>query len=41
LRKIAAIITFDTKLRKNEFDMREDGVKCAVEMLEAAGVVNI
>ena len=35
------IITFDAKLRDNEMKLREDGVKCAVEMLEAAGCENI
>tara|TARA_B100001146_G_scaffold60877_1_gene53715 strand:- start:2460 stop:3185 length:726 start_codon:yes stop_codon:yes gene_type:complete len=35
------IITFDAKLRDNEMKLREDGVQCAVEMLEAAGVENI
>lgn len=35
------IITFDAKLRENEIKLREDGVKCAVEMLEAAGCVDI
>lgn len=34
-------ITFDAKLRENEFKLREDGVKCAVEMLEAAGCTDI
>ncbi|MCK5281492.1 MAG: GMC family oxidoreductase, partial [Cyclobacteriaceae bacterium] len=34
-------ITFDAKLRENEMKLREDGVKCAVEMLEAAGCENI
>ncbi|GGY66129.1 GMC family oxidoreductase [Cellvibrio zantedeschiae] len=35
------LITFDAKLRDNEHKLREDGVKCAVEMLEAAGCKNI
>ncbi|MEL6654141.1 MAG: GMC family oxidoreductase, partial [Bacteroidota bacterium] len=35
------IITFDAKLRDNEMNMREDGVQCAVEMLEAAGCEDI
>lgn len=35
------LITFDAKLRDNEMKLREDGVKCAVEMLEAAGCTNI
>jgi len=35
------IITFDAKLRDNEMKLREDGVKCAVEMLEAAGCKDI
>lgn len=35
------IITFDAKLRENEFKLREDGVRCAVEMLEAAGCKDI
>jgi choline dehydrogenase-like flavoprotein len=35
------IITFDAKLRENEEKLREHGVQCAVEMLEAAGCVNI
>jgi choline dehydrogenase-like flavoprotein len=35
------VITFDAKLRENEMKLREDGVKCAVEMLEAAGCKNI
>ncbi|MDP5131728.1 MAG: GMC family oxidoreductase [Paraglaciecola sp.] len=35
------IITFDAKLRENELALREHGVKCAVEMLEAAGCSNI
>ncbi len=34
-------IVFDAKLRENERKMREDGVNCAVEMLEAAGCTNI
>ena len=35
------MITFDAELRDNEMKMREDGVKCAVEMLEAAGCTDI
>ena len=35
------IITFDAKLRDNELKLRDDGVKCAVEMLEAAGCKDI
>ena len=35
------VITFDAKLRENEIKLREDGVNCAVEMLEAAGCKNI
>jgi glucoside 3-dehydrogenase (cytochrome c) catalytic subunit len=35
------IITFDAKLRENEAKLREDGVQCAVEMLEAAGCKDI
>jgi choline dehydrogenase-like flavoprotein len=35
------IITFDAQLRENEEKLREHGVQCAVEMLEAAGCVNI
>ncbi len=35
------IITFDASLRENERKMRLDGVKCAEEMLEAAGCKNI
>ncbi len=35
------IITFDTKLRENEIELRKDGVNCAEEMLEAAGCTNI
>lgn len=35
------IITFDAKLRDNEMKLREHGVKCAVEMLEAAGCTDI
>lgn len=34
-------ITFDAELRENEMKMREDAVKCAIEMLEAAGCENI
>ena len=34
-------ITFDAKLRENEQKLREDGVKCAVEMLKSAGCENI
>ena len=35
------VITFDAKLRENEIALRKDGVSCAVEMLEAAGCVDI
>lgn len=35
------IITFDAKLRDNEMKLREDGVQCAIEMLEAAGCKDI
>ncbi|MEM6698378.1 MAG: GMC family oxidoreductase [Bacteroidota bacterium] len=35
------IITFDATLRENEMKLREDGVQCAVEMLEAAGCKDI
>jgi len=35
------LITFDATLRENEMKIREHGVKCAVEMLEAAGCTNI
>jgi choline dehydrogenase-like flavoprotein len=35
------IIVFDAKLRGNEMAMRQDGVTCAEEMLEAAGCKNI
>ena len=35
------IITFDAQLRDNEKKLREDGVRCAIEMLEAAGCENI
>ncbi len=35
------LITFDAKLRENEHKLREHGVQSAVEMLEAAGCVNI
>lgn len=34
-------ITFDAELRENEIEMRKDAVKCAIEMLEAAGCKNI
>ncbi len=34
-------IVFDAKLRENERKLREDGVRCAIEMMEAAGVENI
>ena len=34
-------ITFDAKLRENEHAMRNDGVQCGEEMLEAAGCKNI
>ena len=35
------MVTFDAKLRDNEIKLREHGVKCAIEMLEAAGCVDI
>jgi choline dehydrogenase-like flavoprotein len=35
------MITFDAKLRENELALRADAVKCAVEMLEAAGCTDI
>ncbi len=35
------MITFDAKLRENEHKLREHGLQCAVEMLEAAGCENI
>jgi len=35
------IITFNAKLRENEMNLRKDGIKCAIEMLEAAGAQNI
>ena len=35
------IITFDATLKENEMKLREDGVNCAVEMLEAAGCTDI
>jgi len=35
------LIRFDAKLRENEHTLREHGVQSAVEMLEAAGCVNI
>ena len=35
------IITFDAELRENEMALRKDGVTCAEEILEAAGVKNI
>jgi choline dehydrogenase-like flavoprotein len=35
------LITFDAKLRENEEKLRDDGVKSAVQMLEAAGCTNI
>ncbi len=34
-------LVFDAKLRENEMKLREDGVRCAVEMLEAAGCTDI
>ncbi len=34
-------IVFDARLRENEYKLREDGVQCAVEMLEAAGCEEI
>ena len=35
------MITFDAELKENELKMREDAIKCAVEMLEASGCENI
>ncbi|WP_111980311.1 GMC oxidoreductase [Algibacillus agarilyticus] len=35
------LITFDAKLRENEYKIRKDGVKSAIEMLEAAGCTDI
>ncbi len=35
------MIVFDAKLRENEVKLRKDGVKCAIEMLEAAGCDDI
>jgi len=35
------IITFDAKLRENEEALRKDGIKCAAEMLDAAGFKDI
>ena len=35
------IITFDASLRENEMKLRVDGVRCAEEMLEAAGCTDI
>lgn len=35
------VITFDAELRENELKMREDAVKCGIEMLEAAGCTKI
>ncbi|WP_235295630.1 GMC oxidoreductase [Portibacter marinus] len=35
------IITFDAQLRENEMKLRVDGVRCAEEMLEAAGCTDI
>lgn len=35
------IITFDAKLRENEEKLRAHAVKCAVEILEAAGCTNV
>lgn len=35
------IITFDASLRENEMKLRIDGVRCAEEMLEAAGCTEI
>ncbi len=35
------LITFDASLRDNEMKLREDGLRSAVEMLEAAGCTNI
>jgi len=34
-------ITFDAKLRDNEFKLREHSIECAVEMLETIGCTNI
>ena len=34
-------IVFDAELKENEMKLRDDGVKCAVEMLEAAGCTDI
>lgn len=34
-------IVFDCKMKTNEKNMREDGVACAVQMLEAANCINI
>lgn len=34
-------ITFDASLKENEMKLREHGVQCAAEMLEAAGCKNI
>ncbi|PCJ98343.1 MAG: GMC family oxidoreductase [Flavobacteriaceae bacterium] len=34
-------ITFDAELKENEMKLRKDGVKCAIEMLEAAGCTDI
>lgn len=35
------LITFDAELKANELKLREDAVKCGIEMLEAAGVKDI
>lgn len=35
------VLVFDAKLRENERKMREDGVNCGMEMLEAAGCRDI
>ncbi len=35
------VLVFDAKLRENEMKLREDGVACGIEMLEAAGCENI
>ena len=35
------IITFDAKLRDNEMALRQDGIQCGIEMLEAAGCTHV
>ena len=35
------MITFDAELKENEMKLREDGVKCGIEILEAAGCEDI